>query len=148
MRELKEIPQAVKTWAFREMPGVKAFLIYKKKGRRVEAFCTCCGRYMEGISEAVTLEDQAVRLMQPEHNAESRCPKCGVIGQWKSRGLCRGVYGRGFNYIFGQKIGEDFVFRACTCQLTIFKDTVCQIEDIEYARVYLSKGKSLRSGGI
>ena len=70
-----------------------------------------------------------------------RCPKCGVIGQWKSRGLCRGVYGRDFNYIFGQKIGEDFVFRACTCQLTIFKDTVCQIEDIEYARVYLSKGK-------
>lgn len=141
MRELKEIPEAVKKWAFCEMPGVKSFLIYKKRGRNVEAFCTTCGRYMEGISEAETLEDEARSLLRPAHNAESRCPKCGVIGQWKSRGLCRGVYGRDFNYIFGQKIGEDFVFRACACQLTIFKDTVCQIEDIEYARVYLSKGK-------
>lgn len=141
MRELKEIPQAVKTWAFCEMPGIKAFMIYQKKGRHVGAFCTACGRYIEGITEAIKLEDQACRLLRPRHNTPSRCPECHVDGQWKSRGKCKGIYGRDFHYIFGQKLGDDYVFRACVCSLTVFIDTICQIEDIEYARVYLSKGK-------
>lgn len=141
MRELKGIPDAVKRWAFCEMPGVKAFMVYKKKGRRAEAFCTCCGAYVEGITEAVSLEDEAETLIRPEHNTESRCPRCHVIGQWKAKGRMTRSCFRTFYYIFGQKIKDDFVFRACTCTLTIFPDTICQIEDSEYARVYLSKGK-------
>lgn len=144
MQKLKDIPRKVRTWAFIQMPCVKSFMVYTRKNRNVEAFCTTCGKTTKGITEIVTMEDHARTVMRPEHRAESRCPACGAIGEWRAYGRCRGVYGHTFYYIFGQKIGEDFVFRACSCSLTLYRDKQCEIFDHEYARVFLSKGKKAK----
>lgn len=140
-RKFKDIPEKVKTWAFCEMPGTKAFLVYKRTGKNVEAFCTCCGEHMEGIYDTESIEDQACLEIHAHHGAISRCPRCGVIGEYRARGKFKGVYGKHFWYIYGHRVKDDFVFRACVCSLTVWPNTKCRIEDSEYARIYLSKGK-------
>lgn len=141
MKELKDIPKKVKDWAYMIMPCTKSYMIYTRKGRNVKAFCTTCGKTICGINRSETLEDVAKVFMYPMHNTPSECPACKARGEWKAQGRCKPVYHKYIDYMFGQRIKDDFVFRLCTINLTIYKNIKSEITHNEWARVYLSKGK-------
>ena len=142
IRKLKDISKTVKDWAYSKINNQrKNILIYKRKGRKVTAFCTACGRHIEGINRIDSYEDTLRTVMMPIHNTSSTCPICKAEGLWKAEGRCRDSYKTWIEYLVGQRLGDDFVFRTFSCEVTVRKNVINEIEHNETGRVYLSKGK-------
>lgn len=118
-------------------------IYYKRHGNKATCICgKCGGEYTGRINPPEKFEDQFEKYIdKPEHGEPGKCPLCGTEGVYKAEGLAKRQFKPYANYIVGQNLGEDFVFRAFYVVRTCTVNQQDQTEHYEYARVYLRKGK-------
>ena len=93
MEQIKPLPKDWNEWLDRRFP---AYIIYKRKGKRVEGYCTYCKRDVE-VKTAM-------------HNDEGRCPKCKQKVIFKAKGRVKKL-ADSIEVAYIQKTSEGFVVR-------------------------------------
>ena len=152
-KAMRKIPKAAMDWMMNK--PVLNRIIYTKKGRHAECFCTTCGQTYSGNFRPTNPESYEAQFESlidtPYHNYQSVCPYCKAEGLYKAAGKYR--YGEKLetNAIIGQRMGEDFVFRIFNITrrvypLTAYNQVIIDkkkstVEITEYIRVFCQKGK-------
>lgn len=142
MPKMRKIPKKSYAWA-EDLLSDKYILFYKRKTSTATVTCSACGGTYEGrTGYPETLEQQAQRHIEiPYHNTKGQCILCHAVGTYKSEGRCRSEFHPSVSWVTGQKMGDDFVFRAFTTTALTHRCQKTEIEHYEYARIFLRKGK-------
>ena len=142
MPKMRKLPKKSYEWAEELLPG-KYILFYKRKSNTATVTCSACGKTYTGrTGYSETFEQQAQRHIEiPYHNEKGRCILCKAKGIYKSEGRCRKKIDFSESWVTGQKIGEDYVFRAFTTTAQTYRGQKTEIEHYEYARVFLRKSR-------
>lgn len=120
---------AKKTYAWAEtLLGIRYILFYKRELNGTHITCSACGGSYKTDAPAY-------------HNETGKCALCKETGTFKSAGRCKNPFRTERNWITGQAMGDDYVFRAFTTSAVTRKEECTKVEHFEYARIFLRKGK-------
>ena len=130
MPKMRKIPKKSYAWAEDLLPD-KYILFYKRKSTTATVTCSACGKTYEGRTDyPETFEQQAQRHIEiPYHNTKGICIFCNAEGTYKSEGRCRSEFSPSVSWVTGQKMGDDFVFRAFTTKALTSR---CQKTEIQH----------------
>ena len=146
---MRKIPGSVEKWA-EKLFRTQGYIYYRNSGRFVTCWCGACGAAYEGVTKRREgFEGYAEHFIsKPVHNGFAVCEKCGKKTEYKAAGLAKKADIEEHDYIVGQRMGEEFVFRVFRItQVKRFTDGLILPEwktvytTTEYARVFPRKGK-------
>ena len=143
MPKMRKVPEKAYQWA-KGLFGQKGYLHYRRKSRKATVFCTVCGREYSGvIQRGESYEAQMMEhlIEKPVNGIEGKCELCGTVSMYKSVGLCRVFQEAQVSWLMGQRMGEDFVFRAFWTYQVTQPEMKTEYRHEEYARIFLRKGK-------
>lgn len=141
--KVKPVPKDVEKYAH-SLLSSHHNLYYKRFGKSATVTCAACGQTYTGLIERPTeIEKSLVKVIDlPMHNTEGKCERCGAPGIYKAEGRVKSfTYEEWTDFVVGQNLGDDFVFRAFSIKRKSRKNLKDAEEMTEYARLYLSKGK-------
>ena len=143
MPKVKTVPKDVEKYAHSLLSEYHS-MYYKRFGKCATVTCAACGQTYTGLIEKpLEIEKSLVKVIEkPVHNEEGICEKCGAKVSYKAEGMIRRcMYVEYANFVMGQNLGEDFVFRAFTIERTSRRNMKDEEKMTEYARIYLTRGK-------
>ena len=141
---MRKIPEKAYEWAnsLFKNPG---FIYYKRNGRYVTCFCGSCGAKYEGVCRPHPdpFFAGAEHRINPRHNEEGICERCGIRTKYKSEGKAKEtfVHAKG-RWVIGQKMGKnEFVFRIFDIEQIMHRNDRTEYDYMEYIRIFLRPGK-------
>ena len=143
MPKMRAVPEKARQYA-KGLFEEKGELQYTRKGRHVKVFCTVCGMEYSGVTRlSESYEAQAMEklLETPVHGAYGKCIICRTKARYKALGRCQKTAFRMKDWMMGQRMGEDFVFRLFETDQMTGPEMKTGYKHTEYARVFLRKGK-------
>lgn len=142
IESMPEIPEEFLDWSRKEVTN-KHYLFYKRKGNKVEAWCSACGNENEyRINPGESYEElTAVRTgPKPKHNDFAVCGICGEAGKWIAVGRKNRIEDKEPCYLWQTINEKTFVIRYFYAYKTATQGGE-KCEWTEIARNFIRKGR-------
>lgn len=120
MARVPSIPRGAKEWLRREIMPAYIFYDYQRKGR-IQGYCTSCQHTVE---------------VQPKHNQDGVCPRCGRLVKFKSRGKRGNIYDRETAVIVQRIDRQTLLLRVLKVYFSYCKEDLAEQSVSESIRIF------------